>query len=147
MMKKVLGWLGAIVICMLLLYCGWNRNKEIDEEINEVRSGRVVDETEASVISEYYLKSFMKYPDDVVFDKSTKKVITESESIFKVTGHMKANNTFGQAIPYIYNIKIRYDGGNWSDFRGGQPINWTFLGGNIYNEATQEITEFDSQDK
>lgn len=145
-MKKVLGWLGAIVICMLLLYCAWNRNKEIDEEINEVRSGRVVDETEASVISEYYLKSFMKYPDDVVFDKSTRKVITEPESSFKVTGHMKANNTLGQAIPYTYNIRIRYDGGNWSDFRGGRPINWTFMGGNIYNEVTQEITEFAPQD-
>ena len=145
-MKKVLGWLGVIVVCMLLLYCAWNRNKEIDNEISEVRSGVTVDETEASVISEYYLKSFMKYPDDVVFDKSTRKVIPEPESVFKVTGRMKANNTFGQAIPYIYNIRIKYNGGNWSDFRGGQPLNWTFMGGNIYNEATQEITEFDSKE-
>lgn len=59
---------------------------------------------------------------------------------------MKANNTFGQAIPYIYNIRIKYNGGNWSEFRAGRPINWTFMGGNIYNEATQEITEFDSQE-
>lgn len=145
-MKKVLGWLGAIIVCMLLLYCAWNRNKEIDNEISEVRSGATVDETEASVISEYYLKSFMKYPDDVIFDKSTRKVIPEPESVFKVTEHMKANNTFGQAIPYVYNIRIKYNGGNWSDFRGGRPVNWTFIGGNIYNEATQEITEFDSQE-
>lgn len=146
-MKKVLGWLCVIFCCMLLLLCAWNRNKDINNEINETRSDLVVDESEASVISEHFLKSLMKYPDDVVFDNATKKVITEPESIFKVTGHMKANNTFGQAIPYIYNIRIRYDGGNWSDFRGGRPVNWTFLGGNIYNKATQEFTEFDSQDQ
>jgi len=145
-MKKVLGWLCAILVCMLLLFCAWNRNKEIDNDINEVQSGTTVDETEASVISECYLKSFMKFPDDVEFDKSSRKVISEPESVFKVTGHMKANNTFGQAIPYIYNIRIKYNGGNWSDFRGGRPVNWTFIGGNIYNEATQEITEFDSQE-
>lgn len=103
----------------------------------------VVDESEASIISETFLKNLMKFPDDVIIDKSSRKVISEPENVFKVTGHLKANNTFGQAIPYTYNIRLKYNGGDWSEFRGGQPINWSFLGGNLYNEATQEFTELE----
>ena len=103
----------------------------------------VVDESEASIISETFLKNLMKFPDDVIIDKSSRKVISEPENVFKVTGHMKSNNTFGQAIPYTYNIRLKYNGGDWSEFRGGPPINWSFLGGNLYNEATQEFTELE----
>lgn len=146
-MKKGLVYFGAIIICLSLLYCAWNRNKEIDKEIKEVKARPNVDETEASVISEYFLKSLMKYPDDVEIDKSSKKVLSETNSVFKITGHLKAKNTFGQAIPYIYNIRIRFKGGDWDAFQGGKPVNWTFLGGNIYNESTQEFTEFDSENR
>ena len=143
-MKKWLVYLGAISVFLLLLHCGWERNKSMN---NDIKEGPKVDKTEASVISEIFIKNLMKYPDDVSFDKASKKVYTEPNNVFKVTGHLKANNTFGQAIPYIYNFRIRYNGGDWSDIRGGKPINWTFMGGNIYNEATQEFTEYDSQEQ
>ena len=81
----------------------------------------VVDESEASIISETFLKNLMKFPDDVIIDKSSRRVISEPENVFKVTGHLKANNTFGQAVPYTYNIRLRYNGGDWSEFRGGNP--------------------------
>lgn len=103
---------------------------------------KVVDDSEASVISETFLKNLMKFPDDVIIDKSSRKVYSESDNVYKVTGHLKANNTFGQAVPYTYNIRIKYNGGDWSEFRSGRPVNWSFLGGNLYNEATQEFTEF-----
>ena len=103
---------------------------------------KVVDDSEASVISETFLKNLMKFPDDVIIDKSSRKVYSEPDNVFKVTGHLKANNTFGQAVPYTYNIRIKYNGGDWSEFRSGRPVNWSFLGGNLYNEATQEFTEF-----
>lgn len=101
----------------------------------------VVDESEASVISESFLKDLMKFPDDVIIDKSSRRVILEPDNVFKVTGRLKANNTFGQAVPYTYNIRIKYNGGDWSEFRSRRPVNWSFLGGNLYNEATQEFTE------
>lgn len=138
-MKKILVYSGAIAVFLFLLYLAWNRDNDINKEIKE---GPKVDITEASVISDIFIKSMMKFPDDVVFDKSTKNVIAEPDSVYKITGHVKANNTFGQAIPYIYNIRIKYNGGGWSEIRGGKPVNWTLLGGNIYNEATREITEF-----
>ena len=143
-MKRIVGVSGTVLVCILLLYCAWNRNNAIS---NEVKTAQVVDETEAGVISEIFIKSLLKYPDDVIFDKSTMKVFIEPDSIFKVTGSIKANNSFGQAIPYIYNIRIKYEGGDWSEIRKGQPANWTFMGGNIYNEVTKEFTEYDPQDK
>jgi hypothetical protein len=141
-MKKGLVYFGGIVIFLSLLYLAWNRDKEMNDEVKGVKKVEAVDETKAGVISESILKALMKFPDDVVIDRSTKKVISEPDSVYKVTGHLKANNVFGQAIPYIYNIRIKYTGGDWSEFRGGRPINWSLIGGNIYNEATQEITEF-----
>lgn len=141
-MKKGLVYFCGIVIFLSLLYLAWNRDKEMNDEVKGVKKVEAVDETKAGVISESFLKAQMKFPDDVVIDRSTKKVISEPDSVYKVTGHLKANNVFGQAIPYIYNIRIKYTGGDWSEFRGGRPINWSLIGGNIYNEATQEITEF-----
>lgn len=124
----------SIIILFIIFALASNSGKTQSDK-------NVVDVSEASVISETFLKNIMKFPDDVIIDKSSRKVYSESDNVFKVTGHLKANNTFGQAIPYTYNIRIRYDGGNWSDFRGDRPVNWTFIGGNLYNEATQEITE------
>lgn len=95
-----------------------------------------VDWSEASVMSEYFIKSFMKFPDDVEFIKDSKNVNEEGNYVFKVTGRIKANNTFGQAVPYTYNIRIKYNGGEWSS-----KSNWSLLGGNLYNEATREFTE------
>jgi hypothetical protein len=98
---------------------------------------KTVDWSEASVMSEYFIKGYMKYPDDVSFIKESKNVNEEGNGTFKITGRLKANNTFGQAVPYTYNIRIKYNGGDWSI-----KSNWTIVGGNLYNEATQEFTEF-----
>lgn len=106
-------------------------------------SKNVVDDTEASVISETFLKKLMNFPDDVTIDKSSQQIISEPDYVFKVTGHLKANNFFGQAVPYTYNIRIKYNGGDWSEFRGGLPVNWSFVGGNLYNEAIREFTELE----
>ena len=103
------------------------------------RSGNdAVDWSEASVMSETFIKSFMKFPDDVKFIKESKNVNEESNKVFKITGRLKANNTFGQAVPYTYNIRIQYNGGDWT-----LRNNWSFKGGNLYNEATQEFTELE----
>lgn len=98
----------------------------------------VVDWTEASVMSEQFVKGFMKFPDNVNFIKESRNVNEEGDGVFKITGRLKANNTFGQAIPYTYNVRIRYNGGDWT-----YKSNWSFMGGNLYNESTQEFTELE----
>lgn len=130
-MKK--GCLWTIGIVFLLVIIG---------KCSEFSNSNVVDGSEASVISEYFLKELVKYPDDIEFIKESRNVIEEEDKIFKVTGRMKANNSFGQAVPHTYNIRIKYNGGDWSEIRGGKPANWTLVGGNLYNEATQQFTEF-----
>ena len=103
------------------------------------RSGNdAVDWSEASVMSETFIKSFMKFPDDVQFIKESKNVNEESNKVFKITGRLKANNAFGQAVPYTYNVRIQYNGGDWT-----LRSNWSFKGGNLYNEATREFTELE----
>jgi hypothetical protein len=121
-----LGCLGIIVLFFILALSS--------------KSGKddVVDWSEASVMSESFIKSFMKFPDDVTFIKESRNVNEEGNGVFKITGRLKANNTFGQAVPYTYNIRIQYKGGDWTS-KG----NWSFLGGNLYNEATQEFTEIE----
>ena len=130
-----IGCLGVIIFLIILALASNSGDKQGDKNI--------VDDTEASVISETFLKNLMKFPHDVIIDKSNRQVFSEPDNVFKVTGHLKANNTFGQAVPYTYNIRIKYNGGDWSEFRGGQPVNWSFVGGNLYNEATQEFTELE----
>jgi hypothetical protein len=128
------GCLSILAFFIIVWCCAGSTTKQ--EENNKV------DETEASVISESFIKSFIKFPDDVVFIKETKRVINEGNYTFKITGRVKANNSFGQAVPYTYNIRIKYNGGDWAEFRGGHPVNWTLVGGNLYNEATQDFQEF-----
>lgn len=96
----------------------------------------VVDWSNAVVMSEHFIKDYMKFPDDVKFIGESRNVSEEGNNIYKITGRLKANNVYGQAIPYSYNIRIQYNGGKWNS-----KINWTLLGGNLYNEATQEFTE------
>ena len=122
------GCLGIIVLFVLLAVYGSYLNDEQNKK---------VDWSEASVMSEYFIKGFMKYPDDVSFIKESKNVNEEGNGTFKITGRLKANNTFGQAVPYTYNIRIKYNGGDWSI-----KSNWSIVGGNLYNEGTQEFTEF-----
>ena len=98
----------------------------------------IVDWSEASVMSETFIKGFMKFPDDVKFIKESKNVNEEGNKVFKITGRLKANNEFGQAVPYTYNIRIQYNGGDWASIS-----NWSFKGGNLYNEATREFTELE----
>jgi hypothetical protein len=124
-----IGCLGVIILFLILAAIGGNSQKQAGND--------VVDWSEASVMSEQFLKELMKYPDDVVFIKESRNVSEEGGKVFKVTGRMKANNSFGQAVPYTYNIRIKYNGGDWSS-----KYNWSRVGGNLYNEATQEFTEF-----
>ncbi len=131
MKKGCLCVIGIVFLLFTIGKCSESTNKK-----------NIVDETEASVISESFLKALMKFPDDVEFIKSSKNVIEESGKIFKVTGHLKANNSFGQAVPYTYNIRIKYNGGDWAEFREGLPANWNLVSGNLYNEVTQQFTEF-----
>ena len=121
------GCLGIIVLFVFFAIYGSYLNDE---------QNKTVDWSEASVMSEYFIKGFMKYPDDVSFIKESKNVNEEGNGTFKITGRLKANNTFGQAVPYTYNIRIKYNGGEWSS-----KSNWSLLGGNLYNEATREFTE------
>jgi len=130
-----LGCLSIIILFIILALASNSGETQGDKN--------AVDESEASVISETFLKNLMKFPDDVIIDKSSQKVFSEPDYVFKVTGHLKAKNTFGQAVPYTYNIRIKYNGGDWSEFRSGHPVNWSFMGGNLYNEATQEFTELE----
>lgn len=128
-MKKGCLWIiGIIFLLFVIGRCSESTNKK-----------DVVDETEASVISESFLEELMKFPDDVEFVKGSRNVIEENDKTFKVTGHLKANNSFGQAVPYTYNIRIKYNGGDWNEFRGRLPVNWTLVSGNLYNEATQQF--------
>lgn len=126
------GCIGIVIVALFLFYMLGQSNT--DDEI---------DWTEATIISQEYIKNHMKFPDDVEFVQASQKVIKEQNKIFKVTGRLKANNMFGQAVPYTYNVRVQYNGGNWNDFTNGMPSNWTFLGGNLYNEATQEFTEIE----
>ena len=122
-------------------------NENLKEKSNSGSNGYdVVDESNASIISEVFIKNFMKFPDDVKFDSYKNKVINKTGNVFKITGKVKANNLYGQAIPYIYNVRIRYNGGEWNKFLGERPVNWTFMGGNIYSEATNEFIELNSQE-
>ena len=118
-----------IVILVLLI---------IARSLNSEREVETVDWSEASIMSELFIKGFMKFPDDVYFIKESRKVNKESNKVFKITGRLKANNAFGQAIPYTYNIRIKYNGGDWSSRN-----NWSFMGGNLYNEAAREFTELE----
>jgi len=124
-----IGCLGVIILFLIFAALGGNSQKQAGND--------VVDWSEASVMSEQFLKELMKYPDDVEFIKESRNVSEEGGKVFKVTGRMKANNSFGQAVPYTYNIRIKYNGGDWSS-----KYNWSRVGGNLYNEATQEFTEF-----
>ena len=128
------GWkpgcgLGCLSIIVLFIIFALSSKSNKDD---------VVDWSEASVMSEYIIKDLMKFPDDVNFVKDSKNVVEEGNGIFKITGRLKANNTFGQAIPYTYNIRIQYNGGEWES-----KSNWAIIGGNLYNEATQEFTELE----
>ncbi len=125
------GCFGIIIVALFLFYM----IGQCENETNEV------DWSEASVISEVFLKTYMKFPDDVKFVRESRKVIEEQDKVFKVTGRLKANNMFGQAVPYSYNVRVQYNGGDWSEFSNGMPTNWTFLGGNLYNEATGDYEE------
>ncbi len=136
-MKKGILAVSVFVLVLLLLMCAGN-SKRGNGGTTEVE---VVDWSEASTISELFLKSFLKFPDEVIFVDDSKKVIEEGNKIFKVTGRLKSKNSFGQYIPYTYNIRIKYNGGDWSDIRGGLPVNWGFMGGNLYDESTREFTE------
>lgn len=108
-------------------------------------SNHYIGKTEAIVISESYIKNCMKFPDDVKFIRENQNVIEEQNKIFKVTGRLKAKNMYGQAVPYIYNVRVQYNGGEWSEYKYGKPANWTFLGGNLYNQSTGDFVEFNGE--
>lgn len=64
---------------------------------------------------QHYVNQQLVIPDAADYDSNITIEPDDIEQSTIVWGNVKAKNNFGVMIPYKYKVKIRYNGGDWSE--------------------------------
>ncbi len=77
-------------------------------------------ESKAFIISQHFVKEKVKAPSTAQFPSFDFQSIHLGEGRYKVTSYVDAQNSFGAMIRTNYTAILKYNSGDWADYR-----NWT----------------------
>lgn len=86
---------------------------------NEVSTG------EAQIMAKEFVKNSLKSPSTADFSNTSSQEL--SDKTFLVSGNVDAQNSFGAMLRNTFRVKLKYNGGEWTDSK-----NWTLIDFNLY---------------
>lgn len=108
----IVGLITLVIMIILVSMC--------TRSCNQAGKNSTVGKSEAYIVAQKFVEAKLISPSTADFPFSYDFCTEYKDSIFVVKGYVDSQNAFGAEIRTMYEITIKYNGGQWND-----PRNWT----------------------
>ena len=113
--------IGVILLVWIIVAsstCGGSKDKTPESQVTSSRAWQIAKDM---------VKDKLKSPSTADFPWTEDRYTMLKDSAIMIIGHVDSQNSFGAMIRTNFSITLQYRGGEWSDIRNWQELNFMTL--------------------